>query len=133
MYHKPAHMEPLLPSGATELEDLAREVVSRSAALGGQLHQVTQQAVVELLRLINSYYSNLIEGHSTHPIDIERAMRSEYSSDPSKRDHKMKVLPISTASASWKSVFKMSLGLTLPPTSSLSGSIAFSTSSCRLI
>jgi Fic family protein len=86
MYHEPAHMEPLLPSGATELEDLAREVVSRSAALGGQLHPVTQQAVVELLRLINSYYSNLIEGHSTHPIDIERAMRADYSSDPAKRD-----------------------------------------------
>jgi len=86
MYHKPSHMEPLLPSGAPGLEDLAREVVSRSAALGGQLHPVTRQAVVELLRLINSYYSNLIEGHSTHPIDIERAMRQDYSSDPVKRD-----------------------------------------------
>lgn len=86
MYHKPSHMEPLLPSGAPGLEDLAREVVSRSAELGGQLHPVTRQAVVELLRLINSYYSNLIEGHSTHPIDIERAMRQDYSSDPVKRD-----------------------------------------------
>ena len=86
MHHKLSHMEPLLPSGALGLEDLAREVVSRSAALGGQLHPVTRQAVVELLRLINSYYSNLIEGHSTHPIDIERAMRQDYSSDPVKRD-----------------------------------------------
>lgn len=86
MYNKPAHMEPLLPAGAPELDDLAREVVSRSAGLGGQLHPVTRQALVELLRLINSYYSNLIEGHSTHPIDIERAMRSDYSSDPARRD-----------------------------------------------
>lgn len=86
MYHKPADMEPLLPSGAAGLEDLAREVVSRSAMLGGQLHPVTRRAVVELLRLINSYYSNLIEGHSTHPIEIERAMRQDYSSDPVKRD-----------------------------------------------
>ncbi|MFZ5798111.1 MAG: Fic family protein [Thermodesulfobacteriota bacterium] len=86
MYRNPSEMEPLLPSGAPDLEDMAREVVSGSSALGGQLHPVTQQAVVELLRLINSYYSNLIEGHSTHPVDIERAMRQDYSSDPAKRD-----------------------------------------------
>ena len=86
MYKNISEMEPLLPSGSPELEDLACEVVSRSAALGGQLHPVTQRSVVELLRLINSYYSNLIEGHSTHPVDIERAMREEYSNDPAKRD-----------------------------------------------
>ena len=86
MYRNPSEMEPLLPSGAPDLEDMAREVVSGSSALGGQLHTVTQQAVVELLSLINSYYSNLIEGHTTHPVDIERAMRQDYSSDPAKRD-----------------------------------------------
>jgi hypothetical protein len=32
------------------LEDRAREVVSRSAALGGQLHPVTLDSVVELLQ-----------------------------------------------------------------------------------
>ncbi len=86
LYRNPSAMEPLFPSGAPELEDLAREVISQSAALGGQLHTVTQQTVVELLRLINSYYSNLIEGHSAHPVDIERAMDQDYSSDPGKRD-----------------------------------------------
>jgi Fic family protein len=86
MYRKTTQMEPMLPSGTTKLEDQARGVISQSAALGGQLHPVTQLAVVELLRLINSYYSNLIEGHSTHPIDIERAMHQDYSSDPAKRD-----------------------------------------------
>ncbi len=86
MYRNPSEMEPLLPSGAPDLEDLAREVVSSSSVLGGQLHPITQQAVIELLRLINSYYSNLIEGHSTHPVDIERAMRQDYATDPAKRD-----------------------------------------------
>lgn len=38
-----------------------------------------------MLRVINSYYSNLIEGHTTHPIDIERAMRQDYSGEPAKR------------------------------------------------
>lgn len=92
MHHQPAQMEPLFPAGAPYLEDLAREVTAHSAALDGQLHPVTQQAVVELLRLINSYYSNLIEGHSTHPVDIERAMRKDYSNDPAKRDLQLESL-----------------------------------------
>jgi Fic family protein len=35
---------------------------------------------------MNCYYSNLIEGHDTHPVDIERAMKNDYSADPHKRD-----------------------------------------------
>jgi Fic family protein len=35
---------------------------------------------------MNCYYSNLIEGHETHPIDIERALIGDYSKDPKKRD-----------------------------------------------
>ncbi len=35
---------------------------------------------------MNCYYSNLIEGHDTHPIDIERALREDYSAERSKRN-----------------------------------------------
>lgn len=35
---------------------------------------------------MNCYYSNLIEGHDTHPTDIERALKNDYSNDPRKRD-----------------------------------------------
>ena len=35
---------------------------------------------------MNCYYSNLIEGHDTHPIDIELALKGDYSRDASKRD-----------------------------------------------
>ena len=35
---------------------------------------------------MNCYYSNLIEGHNTHPIDIQRALFGEQSRDPKKRD-----------------------------------------------
>jgi Fic family protein len=35
---------------------------------------------------MNCYYSNLIEGHNTHPVDIERALKGDYSEDPTKRD-----------------------------------------------
>ena len=35
---------------------------------------------------MNCYYSNLIEGHDTHPVDIERALRHDYSTDPRTRN-----------------------------------------------
>nr|WP_246344095.1 Fic family protein [Acidocella aromatica] len=35
---------------------------------------------------MNCYYSNLIEGHDIHPIDIERALKDDYSQDARKRN-----------------------------------------------
>jgi len=43
-------------------------------------------ALADLVRAMNCYYSNLIEGHDTHPIDIERALKDDYSADPEKRN-----------------------------------------------
>ena len=86
MFTEISQFEPLYPSRTGQLEDLAREVVASSARLEGRLAPETLEGVIELLRVVNSYYSNLIEGHSTHPIDIERAMRRDYSADAEKRD-----------------------------------------------
>jgi Fic family protein len=44
------------------------------------------RALADLVRAMNCYYSNLIEGHDTHPIDIERALKNDYSADPKKRN-----------------------------------------------
>jgi Fic family protein len=77
-------MTPLLPENADDLEDLALEVLQKSAALGSRQHNITLNTLRELLRIINSYYSNLIEGHNTHPYDIVRAMQKEYDSEPAK-------------------------------------------------
>jgi Fic family protein len=82
-------MTPLLPEGADVLQDIALEVLQRSAALGNRQHPVTLNTLRELLRIINSYYSNLIEGHNTHPYDIVRAMQKEYDSEPAKRNLQM--------------------------------------------
>jgi len=79
-------MTPLLPELADDLQDMSLEVTQRSAALGSRQHRITLQALRELLRIINSYYSNLIEGHNTHPYDIVRAMQKEYDSEPAKRN-----------------------------------------------
>jgi len=79
-------MEPLFPTdGAGELREMAADLLRKSAQLGGMLHPITRRSVVELLRQMNSYYSNLIEGHHTHPVAIERALRDDYSSDPALR------------------------------------------------
>ena len=80
---------PLLPEEADDLQDLALEVIQKSAALGTRQHPVTLNTLRDLLRIINSYYSNLIEGHNTHPYDIVRAMQKEYDSEPAKRNLQM--------------------------------------------
>ena len=81
-----SQMTPLLPEGADDLQDLALEIVQRSASLGTRQHPVTLITLKELLRIINSYYSNLIEGHNTHPYDIVRAMHQQYDAEPAKRN-----------------------------------------------
>ncbi|BBE32444.1 hypothetical protein SmB9_01020 [Sphingosinicella microcystinivorans] len=35
---------------------------------------------------MNCYCSNLIKGHNTHPIDIERALNNDLSADPEQRN-----------------------------------------------
>jgi hypothetical protein len=47
---------------------------------------------VELIRLTDSYYSNLIEGHSTQPVEIEQAMCKDYAEDPAKRNLQLESL-----------------------------------------
>src|SRR5438552_17778122 len=86
LYDHPAALEPLFPTVQTgELKELAADLLRKSAKLGGALHPVTRSSVVELLRAMNSYYSNLIEGHNTNPLAIEKAMHNDYSSAPALR------------------------------------------------
>src|SRR6266498_2638900 len=68
------------------LTDLAIELAARSAGLHRGLPPGVRGALADLVRAMNCYYSNLIEGHDTHPIDIERALRNDYSKDRRKRD-----------------------------------------------
>lgn len=89
----PSKMFPVLPTDPSgELADLARDLLSRSSVLSGILHPKTQEGVIELVRIINSYYSNLIEGNNTHPVEIERAMRADYSQDPARRNLQLESL-----------------------------------------
>jgi len=79
-------LEPILPpAGDPELENLAASLIGASNRLAGQMHPIVRDSIGELMRSMNCYYSNLIEGHDTHPRDIERAMLSDYSKDPKRR------------------------------------------------
>lgn len=86
MYKDISQFEPLLLKESGVLEGLAYRLVETSAELKGRLSPATLSGIASLLRVVNSYYSNLIEGHNTHPIDIQRAMRLDYSADVEKRD-----------------------------------------------
>lgn len=86
MFTSISQFEPLFPAKTGELEDLAREIVAASARLEGRLAPIVLEEIKKLLRVINSYYSNLIEGHIMHPVDVERAMRNDYSTGQDKRD-----------------------------------------------
>lgn len=83
-------MEPLrLAEGSRHrpaLTDLALDLVARNAGFRRSLPPSIVAALADLVRAMNCYYSNLIEGHDTHPVDIERALRGDYSRNPEKRD-----------------------------------------------
>lgn len=80
-------MEPMLPpDGERRLEDLALDLATKASGLASQLPPAVRRCVGDLVRSMNCYYSNLIEGHDTHPRDIDRALaHADYSTDPQKR------------------------------------------------
>jgi Fic family protein len=81
-------MDPLLPGegrASEGLDDLVLALVGEDSALEQSLPPHIKRATAELIRSMNCYYSNLIEGHDTHPIDIERALKKDYSTEPRKR------------------------------------------------
>jgi Fic family protein len=86
----PAEMEPLLIGETSRfrslLTDLAVELAQKAAGFRWSLPASLLKSLADLVRSMNCYYSNLIEGHYTHPIDIERALKNDYSKDASKRD-----------------------------------------------
>jgi Fic family protein len=85
-----ALMEPLLIGEGSRhrgtLTDLAVELAQKAAGFRRSLPPSLLVSLADLVRAMNCYYSNLIEGHDTHPVDIERALKNDYSRNPRKRD-----------------------------------------------
>ncbi|MCW3152797.1 Fic family protein [Achromobacter spanius] len=84
MYDSPHQFLPLQPAEAASVRLLerARAIVHQSVELGALAHPATRDALRDLLRNMNSYYSNRIEGQSTTPRNIEAALHQEFSDRP---------------------------------------------------
>lgn len=81
----PRQMEPLLFEASATLLEKSYALAIASAKLSTSIHPMCIDAVANLVSNMNCYYSNLIEGHNTKPIDIERALSGDYSISPEKR------------------------------------------------
>lgn len=89
LYRHPEAMEPLWPSAEKgRLSELTCDILQDSGRLSGQIHSPhVIKAVADLVREMNCYYSNLIEGHKTTPREIERALQKDFSDNQTQREN----------------------------------------------
>ncbi len=82
-----SRIEPcLLDEARGTLLDLLAEIPAAASRLGARLHPKTAASLAALVRVMNCYYSNLIEGHNTRPRDIERALANDFDIDETRRN-----------------------------------------------
>lgn len=72
--------------------NLAAELAAAGAVLGKALHPTTAANLADLVRIMNTYYSNLIEGHDTRPREIELALSGELDAEEGRRNLQMEAL-----------------------------------------
>ncbi|MBU6444496.1 MAG: Fic family protein [Alphaproteobacteria bacterium] len=83
----PTRIEPcLLDEASPAILDLVAELSRASGSLDAKLHPRSAANLAELVRIMNCYYSNLIEGHNTTPREIERALNDQLDADQDRRD-----------------------------------------------
>lgn len=91
-----SEMEPLLIGETSrhraKLTDMAVELGQKAAGLRRSLPESLLVSLANLVRAMNCYYSNLIEGHYTHPVAIERALKNDYSKESRKRDLQLEAI-----------------------------------------
>ena len=82
-YDQPHQFAPLMPSDAKvgPLLELASDLTREATRLGSTTLPAVRDELQQLLRSMNSYYTNRIEGEHTRPSDIERALLKDFSKD----------------------------------------------------
>jgi Fic family protein len=86
-HEDPQRIEPaLLEVVPPAVADVVAEISAASATLTGALHPRAAASLAQLVRIMNAYYSNLIEGHNTRPAEIVRALAGDFSADESRRN-----------------------------------------------
>lgn len=66
--------------------DVVADLVAAATKLGQALQPCTAANLADLVRIANTHYSNLIEGHHTRPKDIERALAGHLYEDKDRRN-----------------------------------------------
>jgi Fic family protein len=83
----PSRIEPcLLDETTAEIVDLVASLAAAASALGSRLHPRSAERLADLVRVMNCYYSNLIEGHNTTPREIVRALEDQFDIAPERRN-----------------------------------------------
>ena len=77
----------MLPEESSrELDDIVFELIAKANSLAGQVNPVVASTIGNVVRSMNCYYSNFIEGHNTHPRDIDRALKMDFAQQPKQRN-----------------------------------------------
>ncbi len=76
----------MLDEASTDILDLVAALSAATSALGARLHPRSAAGLADAVRIMNCYYSNLIEGHNTTPREIERAMEDKLDAAPNRRN-----------------------------------------------
>ena len=79
---EPARLEEV----SEAISDIVAELSAASAKLAHALNPRTAANLAGLVRIMNTYYSNLIEGHNTRPREIERALAGDFEGDKERRN-----------------------------------------------
>src|ERR1700721_2285362 len=83
----PSRIEPcLLDAAGAEVPDLVAALSAAPQTAGPPLHPRSAASLAELVRVMNCYYSNLIEGHNTTPREIERALANQLDAVAERRN-----------------------------------------------
>ncbi len=83
----PSRIEPaLIDEPSSAIADVVADLTGAVSILGKLLHPLTAANLADAVRIMNTYYSNLIEGHNTRPRDIERALSGELDQNEERRN-----------------------------------------------
>lgn len=83
----PYRIEPArLEETSEAIADVIADLSAASVRLGAGLHPRTAANLADLVRLMNTYYSNLIEGHNTRPNDMARALEGQFDQHERRRN-----------------------------------------------
>lgn len=83
-------MFPVLPSFRnSKLEELVSQLLLEAGLLGKGLHNHTLQSIADYMLLINSYYTNAMEGNPSKLRDIDAALKKKFSRDLETRNYQL--------------------------------------------